>query len=394
MVDLVTPGEIGAEADSRSWGHALGKAGVAPWIVHGVDIAGAHSEIDDTALDGFNYVSSSGLDVTISAGEAYVYGWLVRDRETTVTLPAGATTTIYLGYDVGAVLAEGEAPSDSENVIIGEESEFGDGDPRTPIWEFETDSSSVVDDEWLGVLEQPLVVEDGALTPQIPFSVSGDLGVSGDINLTGNNDLYVGDGEGRFGTFDGEVTWYLNDEEGGTRWRWYALGNDSGTRADMDYDGNIDFRGSAVVREDLDVGNDAFVDRDARVGRRVETNYSASSGVRVEGDQSTIRWNGATSLDLYSGDVGAHQVRVYPGDRTHVMEGLEVDGQTQAQGGISNWGTFWGNGRDLRDLGDVEAGGELTTSGREVLSVQKDWDGDEMILQSESGTEIRLTSED
>lgn len=158
MTDLTTPGESGGAALSTASGHAFEKAGE-PWIVPGVDIAGEYGVLDETQLDGFLHTATSGLDVTFAAGEAWISGWLCRDRTTTVTLPASTTTTIYVGYDADAVLSSGEAPADSENIIIGPESDFSSGDPRAELYEFTTDGSSVTGSTDLRKTEQPVTFD-------------------------------------------------------------------------------------------------------------------------------------------------------------------------------------------------------------------------------------------
>lgn len=147
MTDLVTPGEKYAAADPRSMGHAWGKAATGSWIVDGADIAGSYSSLDETAMAAFSIATTSGHDVTLNAGEGYVAGWLARDRTTTRTLPASATTTIYLGYDAGAILNDGQAPNESDNIIIGPDSAFDAGDPRTPLYTFTTDGSGILSAE-------------------------------------------------------------------------------------------------------------------------------------------------------------------------------------------------------------------------------------------------------
>lgn len=158
MTDLTTPAESGAAALSTASGHAFDKSSQ-PWIVDGVEVADAYSVLDETQLNAFRHASTSGLDVTIAAGEAFVGGWLCRDRTTTVTLPASATTTIYVGYDADAVLSSGQAPADSENIIVGPAGDFGDNDPRAPLYEFVTDSTTVTSSTDLRKLEEPIAFD-------------------------------------------------------------------------------------------------------------------------------------------------------------------------------------------------------------------------------------------
>lgn len=156
MTDLVTPGEVDAEIDNLSAGHTWMKHGIVPWIVDGVDIAGNYSTIDTSGVSGFTHDATNDLTVTISGGEAYVGGWLVRDRSTDVTVPDGATSIIYVGYDPGQTLGENEAPADNENIVIGTESDFDDTMPKAELHEVTASGGTVdsVSDERR--LEQPL----------------------------------------------------------------------------------------------------------------------------------------------------------------------------------------------------------------------------------------------
>lgn len=176
MSDLVTPGEVDAEIDSTSAGHAMGKAGTGAWIVDGADIAGAYSSLDETVLNAFAYntTDSSGLDAVIDPGEAYVGGWLCRDVQTTVTLPASDTTDIYVGYDASAILSSGTAPADNENIIVGLDGAFAAEDPRTHIWTFATDGSSIIDSLDERQLQKPIEFDPNAgLTANADLTIAG-----------------------------------------------------------------------------------------------------------------------------------------------------------------------------------------------------------------------------
>jgi len=91
------------------------------------------SAADETVLNGFAF-STSGLDVTVSAGEAFFFGsWIIKDTQTTVTLPAPSTTKVYVGWNKNA----------ANSVIIGPLSDFEDEDAKIEVGEFTTDSSTV-----------------------------------------------------------------------------------------------------------------------------------------------------------------------------------------------------------------------------------------------------------
>lgn len=180
MSDITDPGEKFAPARGAAIGNWREKHGGGAWIVDGVDIANIYTALDTSNVNGFNHASTSGLDVTFDGGEAYVGGWICRDTDTTVTLPASATTTIYVGYDASAILADGQAPADSQNIIIGPAGDFANEDPRTPIYEFTTDSTTVISSETqdLRKLTQPIEYDPATDTVSVPGDVSIDGGVS------------------------------------------------------------------------------------------------------------------------------------------------------------------------------------------------------------------------
>lgn len=184
MSDLTTPGEIDAAADNRSTGYAFDKSGIGPWIVDGVDIADAYTSIDDAALNAFAYngTASAGLDAVFDPGEAYVAGWLVRDTQSTVTLPDNATTTVYLGYDPDVTLGAGEAPADSQNVIVGADADFGANDPRVPIYTVTTSA---------GAIEEPPTDHRNLKQPVEYDADTGITFVDGRLDVEGD----IGDGE-------------------------------------------------------------------------------------------------------------------------------------------------------------------------------------------------------
>lgn len=190
MTDLVTPGEVGAEVDNTSAGHAWDKAGTGGWIVDGSELAGLYSAIDDNALNGFAYEGSSGLSVSIGPGEAYVAGWLVRDRVTEIDLPADSETTIYAGYDASAILQEGEAPADRENVIVGPGSAFDSTDPRLAIHTIRTDASSTTGSDDHRHFQKPLQysAEDALLEGSVDLAIP-NLYVNQDVVVDGTADL-------------------------------------------------------------------------------------------------------------------------------------------------------------------------------------------------------------
>lgn len=100
-------------------------------LVSDVDSVG----VTDGPLGAFAYVSDTGLDFTVDTGEAMVEGALVAtDEQNTVTLPDNDIVTIYLAID----------PSVEGSIIVDHDKSGNvSGQPRTPLYEVETASSSV-----------------------------------------------------------------------------------------------------------------------------------------------------------------------------------------------------------------------------------------------------------
>jgi len=148
MTDRAQPGAIDSIIRNDELGEAL-----APFlpgsIIPGSDpsnIAQRRSGIDDGALNGFDIsVSSSSLDVTVDAGEAYVAGWCCRDVSTTLTLPPDTTSEILVGWNANAIYdPEVDADRDAaDEVIVDLASNVDDDLPTTVAWEVTTDGSGV-----------------------------------------------------------------------------------------------------------------------------------------------------------------------------------------------------------------------------------------------------------
>lgn len=110
------------------------------WIVPSsepTDVSTDDADIDETALNGFDETSSTtSFDVTIDAGEAFVYGsWLVTESSNTVTLDSSTA---------GQVVSVGWDSSLADTVLVDLQSNLS-GNPSIPLWEFDTDSNGVTD---------------------------------------------------------------------------------------------------------------------------------------------------------------------------------------------------------------------------------------------------------
>lgn len=127
--------------------------------------------------------SASSYDVTIDAGEAFVFGsWLAIDVSTTVTLSASTTNQmVYVGWNKDG----------ANDVIIGTASDFasasGDADQKIPIWEFDTDGSGVTAARDQRGIGYSVNIEDTAyFGPNEEMEVSYDT-TNGKLAVTNNN---------------------------------------------------------------------------------------------------------------------------------------------------------------------------------------------------------------
>jgi len=158
-------------------------------------------DINESSLNEFSQ-TNSGLDVSISGGEAFVFGaWLAIDEVTVVTLPPSSTSTIYLGWN----------RKGSDDVIIGLESAFNDAsgaaDQKIPLFTFDTDATVVTS------------VTDERSFDQIATSSieqgSGGLIIHGKTLESGET-VTLSDDEGAVVSEDYTVNGILNIEEGGS----------------------------------------------------------------------------------------------------------------------------------------------------------------------------------
>jgi hypothetical protein len=147
MTDRVQPGAIDSIIRNDELSQIFNQFSEG-WIVDTgtTPAARRRPNIDETALNSFAFVSSSGLDVTIDAGEAFVGGWCCRDVKTTISLPANDTATIVVGWDLDVFFDAATDPNrDAADATIVQLKRNTDPEyPVTPISDVETDSSSVI----------------------------------------------------------------------------------------------------------------------------------------------------------------------------------------------------------------------------------------------------------
>jgi len=214
MTEKVNPSPVRpAEAFKTAGAIAYGGHSEEGFVIDGsspTELSIQQSDIDETALTTFaESSSSSSFDVTIDAGEAFVFGsWLATDTSTTVTLSSSTTSqAVYLGWNKDG----------TDDVLIGTESAFDDSsssaDKRVLLYEFDTDSSGVTaveDYRRIGQAIRASEIEveqaiDAEQTVRIAAStgmtISGPTTVDGQLHVDGSFTDTIGPIYG-----DGEIT--------------------------------------------------------------------------------------------------------------------------------------------------------------------------------------------
>lgn len=139
MVEKVNPSRT-RTADSFKTAGSIAYGGSPDgFVIDGATPTPISVEDSDITEGNFNTFSESSsgssLDVTIDAGEGFVFGaWVAIDTSTTVTLASSTNgQTVYVGW----------SNDSADDVIVGLDAAFGANDQRIPLWTFDTDGSGV-----------------------------------------------------------------------------------------------------------------------------------------------------------------------------------------------------------------------------------------------------------
>jgi hypothetical protein len=152
MTDRAQPGAIESIVRNDELSQGL-SAFTTGGIVSGsnpTDASIRRSDIDETALDAFSLTSSAtSFDVTVAPGEAFLGGWLCRDTNTTLTLPANSTTDIVIGHDIDAIFDPTTDPDRdaADEVIVDLSANVASDIPQVIAHRVETDGSGVIGSE-------------------------------------------------------------------------------------------------------------------------------------------------------------------------------------------------------------------------------------------------------
>jgi hypothetical protein len=151
MTDRVQPGAIDSIIRNDELAQVFGQFSEG-WIKPGTEppstAAIRRPEIDETTLNGFALVSTSGFDITIDAGEGFVSGWCARDSQTTITAPGGSTSTVVLAWSLDAIFDPNQNQNQNrdlaDEVRVDLARNVDVQYPRTELFDVTTDSGGVV----------------------------------------------------------------------------------------------------------------------------------------------------------------------------------------------------------------------------------------------------------
>jgi len=206
MTDRVQPGAIDSVVRNDELSQIFGQFSDG-WIVPGSQPTAAaerRSEIDETALGGFDLTSSSAssLDITLDPGEAFVGGWCVRDQATSLTLPTNADVTVVVGWTPD-VIYDPEIHSNRDQAdatIVDLAQNVSDQYPVTPVWDVTTDGSGVTattDRRQVGpALDADVVAAGEGLESPVYQTLSdvGDVSEGTIVYVADEQQLFVEDG--------------------------------------------------------------------------------------------------------------------------------------------------------------------------------------------------------
>jgi hypothetical protein len=206
MTDRAQPGAIDSLIRNDELAQVFGRFSEG-FVVPGSDptpAAQRRGEIDETALDAFSLTTSAtSLDVTVSPGEAFVSGWVCRDVDTTLTLPANATTDIVVGFDPDAIFDPTvDADRDAaDETVVDIPANVDATTPTTVVHQVTTDGSGVTSSERVARVGSSVQAESLSATAalgnpryQTLADVPADLSVGTQVFVEDQDRLFIEDG--------------------------------------------------------------------------------------------------------------------------------------------------------------------------------------------------------
>lgn len=388
MSDITLPAEIDAAIDNKATGQAIAKAGGhSGYVVRGADIAGLYSSLDGSNVNSFAHLSSSGLDMTLDGGEAFVYGWLCRDRETTVSLPASSEVTVCVGYDPEALLGTDTAPPDNDNIVIAPEADFTAEQPYLPLYDVTTTSSSISSVDSVRPMGPSEARSDSfasasdhdALRDEFDDLIGGNGTINGDLVIdtsTGSNSFVISRNGGYNQALMASITdtsggWtYENDEEK-TTLTWTVNANDTensdGTDANSaELQLRTDPSGSFFTLDGDTIyhaGNSDFLPRSGGTitgsltveGSEITMpNATGNSGLMFGSGVAYSVYEGQATMYAYSSEGSTGWRFRNPDDAGNMFTVDNTTGDGWLRGGLDTGGRITQDGNDVVDSPDGE----------------------------------------
>jgi hypothetical protein len=149
MTDRVQPGAIDSIVRNDELSQVFNQFS-AGWIQDGASPTPAavrRQNIDETALNSFALVGTSGFDITVDAGEGFVGGWCCRDVQTTIAVPQNTTATVVLAWDLDSQFDPNVDPNRdaADDVRVDLQRRVDAQYPATELFEVATDGSQITE---------------------------------------------------------------------------------------------------------------------------------------------------------------------------------------------------------------------------------------------------------
>jgi hypothetical protein len=185
MTDRVQPGGIDSIIRNDELAQIFNQFS-AGWIQDGSSPTPAairRGNIDETVLNAFAIIGTSGFDITLDAGEGFVGGWCVRDIATTISVPANTTATVVLAWDLDRQFDPNVDPNRdaADEVRIDLQRRVNPQYPATELFEVVTDGSQITSTTDLRRIDPTVTVSsvDAADAVELPvFQTLADVPAS------------------------------------------------------------------------------------------------------------------------------------------------------------------------------------------------------------------------
>jgi hypothetical protein len=362
MTDRAQPGAIDSIIRNDELAQVFNQFS-AGWIQDGASPTPAavrRQNVDDTALNSFALIGTNGFDVTVDAGEGFVGGWCVRDRQTTITVPQNTTATVVLAWDLDSQFDPNVDPNRdaADDVRVDLQRRVDPQYPATELFEVTTDGNQIT-----------TTTDQRRIEPTISAS---SVDVDNDVSTTSLN------ASGSVSASSVDVTNNVSAGSVGVNNNLSATSvNASGTVSAGSVDvttGDVTIQNGGLKSQDSAIITDGEAVNTIHYGRNQNRSNAGDNGVAV-GVSARARGNQVTSIGAFSAEnntsknvtaTGFNSASANAGNgvtangvsaaESNTKNGLTATGANAGQNNTGLQSTAVGESAGRRNSGDFFAG--------------------------------------